>query len=203
VELGTEQGFPRFQWRFSENLFLPMRHRDGGYDYIANRESGLIEAHPRMEYKKVAPYLSRQWVICRWLAPGPESQWRSLFGAWVEYPRNGYYAPTNIALDPDINPWDCTQDGMTVTQGVIGVAREQLEKTYREHYEDGVRAVEAREKASDKVLEDKIGALILPFLSQNHMPGEKDSVSLPTPASRDKWEATFGAAGASEKGEGL
>lgn len=190
VELGREHGHARYQWQFSENCYLPMRDRDGKRDQVADYKTGLIEVRDRFELRKTAPHLNRQWVLCRWMDPGDEAVWKSIFGAFVQYPRNGYYAPTNVELAEGISPWDSSEEGQTLTWYVIHEFKEQEKKTYADHLREGEVIVERREADKERLMEDMILDLRLPF---GHVPGIKgDGVSLPTPGKELEYEAAFG-----------
>lgn len=194
AELGTEHGHQRFKWCFSENLFMPMR-KAGEYDYRAN-EAGIIEAHYAYEMRKMCPQLTRQWVVCRWQAPmqiyeSPitgkqeiryldEQAFKRLYGQHIDYPRNGYYAPTNVELDPDIKPWDTNEQGDSITKHIIGLLREQARKTFADHMQDGEDIIAKREAAADHLLDEKIGD-IAQTLSFLHTPGNANGpVSYPS-----------------------
>ncbi len=188
TELGYEQGKPRYQWRFSENLYMPMRDKDGKYNYIANPATGIIEAQPVFVQRKMTPHLHRQWVMCKWLDPGPEATWREIFGSWVEYPLNGYYAPTNIELDEGISPWD-TNEGKSVTYWFLAVARKDAAKTLEDLKAEGDAIVARQEKRRDDQLDEIIGESLLPF---GIVPGTRSGgVSLPSAASTAAHDRVF------------
>jgi hypothetical protein len=184
AELGSEQGHQRYKWCFSENLYMPLR-KGNEYDYRAN-EAGIIEAHYVYEMRKICPQLTRQWVVCRWQAPmqvlenpltgAPEVRYldedsfKRLYGKHIDYPRNGYYAPTNVELDPDIKPWDTNEQGESLTKHIIGLLRQQAHKTFADHMQDGADIIARREAAYDHMLDEKIGD-IAQTMSFLHTPG--------------------------------
>jgi hypothetical protein len=190
AELGMECGQPRYQWRFSENLYFPMR--DGNkWDYVADESTGIIVAKPVFVLRKMAPLLHRQWVMCLWMNPGTERDWKDNFGAKAEYPRNGYYAPTSIELDEGINPWD-TNEGKSVTYWFLAVARKDAAKSKADLDAEGLAIIEHNERKTDHQMDELIGDCLLPF---GHIPGSRaGGISLPTPDSAANHDAAFEAA---------
>lgn len=182
AEHGHTGGMPNFRWENSEDLLFPRRELDANkqalWEYSANAE-GLILCLPKFKTDKMCPWLHNQWVLCRYMPPPTETVWKDTFGTQVEYPKNGYYANTNISLDRGIAPWDTDGGGISLTSMVSKMAMREREKTYAQHYQDGVDAVEHREKETDRKLEDMILDLRLPFADAPHVPGKKQSVSLP------------------------
>lgn len=193
-ELGYEQGQPRYQWRYSENHHMPFRAFDAnGQPAVTHcvTEGGLIDIQPKYELRKAASYLNRQWVVCKWMDPGSESQWREQFGQHIEYPRNGIYFPSNVYLEEGINPWDTDQDGVTVTHYIIRLIKEQAKKSLADLKAEGEAILANREKANDHRIDEILGDVMLPF---GHEPGTRNSgVSLPSAASAANHDKVFGA----------
>lgn len=170
-ELGrTPFGQPIYRWDYSENLYHWMRA--DGYDYEAE-PSGLLVARPRYERRRLALHLHDQWVICMWEAPMPEDQWRTEHGYKLEWPKQGEYYPTNVDLDPGMEPNE------TFTDVFIGCVKEQRKKRLIDFYEEAERAADARENAGDSELDAFLRDAMPAFV---HVPGKKDHVSIPSVA---------------------
>lgn len=190
IGLGYEQGKPRYQWKHSNECWLAMRDKDNKRDYIADPATGLIQVKAVYVKRNICPTLTNQWVLCKWLDPGPEDSWTNTFGKFVEYPAQGYYAPTNVSLDPGIKPWDRSEEGQSLAQYIIQEFKRQEAKTYADHLREGEEIVARREADKDRQLEDMILDLRLPF---GHVPGSKEGgVSLPTPGREAAYERAFG-----------
>jgi hypothetical protein len=187
TELGYEQGMPRYQWRWSEHLLFPFRVEG---ESVENRSpGGLVILEPKYELRKAANHLFRQWVICKWLDPGPEDQWRAAYGAHMEYPRNGIYFPTNVVLDPDINPCDTNEAGVSITQVIVGMIREQAKKSLADWKKEGEDIIAYKEKLNDHRIDEIVGDVLLPF---GHEPGTRSGgVSLPSAASSVNHDKAF------------
>lgn len=185
IELGFEGGRARYEWKQVEDCWLPRAERDSDgkviYDHVADPETGLIKVQAKIGKQSMCPLLHpKQWVLCRFLAPPTREYWEANFASTVPYPAQGYFAPTNVELDLDIAPWDSHQ-GYTITEHIVGITRTQEKKSLREHYNDGERAVELAEKEKDRLLEDQILDLVLPFPNAPHVPGKKGgAVSVPS-----------------------
>lgn len=173
---GSTGDQPNYKWEFSENLYFPFRKEPPEYDYIANEATGIIEAKPVFELKKMCPFLNRQWVLCRFMAPPTETVWKRTFGTKVEYPAKGYYAPTNVELDPGIGPWDTGPDtSATLTDIVIRMAANDRARSAREWDEQAEEIERRGEKAADEkmntILDD---ATHIPFVDNSpHIPGKR------------------------------
>ncbi len=170
---------PTYRWEFSENLYFPFRKRNSvtgepEREYYANPKTGIIEVHPVFELRKMAPHLRRQWVLCRFIPPPKsESQWVAEFGTKVDYLANGYYANTNVELDPGMSPWDMGTDGATITDMIIKMAANDRAKTIAQWDAEGNEIVDRREREQDKKLDEEIGELLLPFPKSPHVPGRR------------------------------
>lgn len=169
---GYKGGKPNYRWEFSENLYFPHRKEPLEYDYVAN-DAGIIMAQPVFELKKMCPRLNRQWVLCRFMEPCSETAWKNIFGSKVEWPRNGYYAPTNVELDESISPWDTDSAYTSMTDMLIGMITHDRNKSIREWNDEGERIVEYREKDLDRQRSDQIDDLIFPYPNSPHIPGQR------------------------------
>lgn len=184
AELGTaNDGHPKWSWQWSDDLWFLIQEKNVSgepkYDHVANLQSGLIELLPVYIKKPMAPNLHSQWVLCTWMPSPPESEWRAQFGSVVPYIHGGYWAPTNVELAENIEPWT-SHRGETFTTLVINMAKRQRAKTYKDHYDEGVAIVEAHDKEKERLLSDQIDDLRLPFANAPHVPGKRGgSVSVP------------------------
>lgn len=184
-ELGSQENRSSYEWKQARECVLPRAERDQDgkviYDHIANPESGLIEVKARVSNQCMCANLEpTQWVLCIFMPPYcKQSQWEAEFGTSVPYPHNGYFAPTNVELDMGIDPWT-NHAGYTMTEHVIGISREHRKKSYQDHYDEGERALDKVEKDKERIMEDQILDLVLPFANAPHVPGKKGgAVSLP------------------------
>lgn len=169
---GETGGQPNYKWEFSESLYFPMRKEPLEYDYVAN-EAGIIMAQPIYVMKLQAPYLHRQWVLCRFMAPPSETQWKNTYGSKVEYPKSGYYAATNAALDEGIYPWDQSPEGATFTDAAIRIATKDRNKSVAELDAEGEEIISKRERVTEQLREDMLGELLFSFPNSDHIPGKR------------------------------
>ena len=169
---GSTGGKATYKWEFSENLYFPFRDQEAGWDYVANQQTGIIEARPIFRLRKMVPWCDRQWILCRFQAPPSETQWKNQFGDKVEWPRNGYYAPTNVELDPGINPWD-SDGGVTFTDVVIKMGLNDRGKTKQQWDDEGEQIVEKRERDLTQRREDMLDDLLFPYPNSPHIPGKR------------------------------
>lgn len=187
-ELGYESGHQRYKWCYSENLLMPFRVEGDTTQTVS--DGGLVLVQPKYELRKAAKHLFRQWVVCKWIAPGDESDWRQNFGSALDYPRNGIYFPTNVYLDEGVSPWDTDQEGVSITRYVIGLIREQAKKSLADWKAEGEAIIAHRERETDRKLDNEIGDLMLPF---GHVPGSREGgTSLPSKESTANHDAAFG-----------
>lgn len=99
-ELGEQMGRQRFRWMRSTDLVFPVRVGDE----TAQTDSGLFFVRNRYEQQPVLDGPPR-WVLACLQDPGmDEAEWASQFGGQLEYPRSGYYFPTDIVCRPGAEP---------------------------------------------------------------------------------------------------
>jgi hypothetical protein len=175
MEHGSYGAFANYAWKQAGECEFSIW--TGKFDY-RTEPSGLLVPHPVYERRNMCRHLNpKQWVLCRYLAPVTEAQWRATVGLNVEYIPNGYYAPTNVELDLGLTPWDESR-GMTITDAVIEFARLQRDKSRREIIEEGEAALAARERETDKRLDEAIGDSLMAFPNVDHLPGKRgDGIS--------------------------
>lgn len=189
-ELGsTPHGDPLFMWKWADELLRPMP--TGEVDWKANIEGGAVLLPKNvMQLRKVAPWLNRQWVLCRWTPP-PMSRddWYREFGSRYDFPRRGEWVPTNMALPPDIDP-DVLTRGQTFTERMIGLIKQQLNKTFNQLEAEALEAIQKREAEEDAFVEEVAREAVPAFAN---VPGSKEHVSFPSVSSeQDPAPATAG-----------
>lgn len=177
-EHGYTGGKANYIWQLAGDCTFPLH--TGDWTYRADDDTGLIHPAPVYEMKNMCRALDpKQWVLCRYLAPPTETEWKNAVGLSVEYPANGYYAPTNVELDLGINPWDESR-GITVTDAIIAFAKQDRGKTRGQIMREGEEAVAAREAANEKRISDTVDECMFSFPNSPHIPGERGGpVSLP------------------------
>lgn len=141
-ELGRNPfGGGKYEWRYSEDWVRPKRAYAVGadeklipeYDYVANSESGILEAKPKYITERVCLDLQNQWVMSVWMASEDFEEWRLKYGDSLEWPKHGDYWPVShpqgsVCLDSGMVP---TED---ITWEFIRIVRKDREdlKTYEE-----------------------------------------------------------------------
>lgn len=139
-ELGAEEGYPRYQWSWSEDLLMPMVMIDDEgkveYDYfcrcgknvsVHSAECSWTTPKPKWEHRKLCPNQSHQWVLTKWVKPeASRDDWEATFGG-VPYPARGYQVPVGdyekcVALKSGEVPLRAT------TQLVIMAIRDHWER---------------------------------------------------------------------------
>lgn len=171
MELGRNlYGEPKYRWAHSESpeLLHPMRVE--GYDMTAS-PSGLIVAAPKFVMRKKCLTLNNQWVICRWVEPISEDEWRRLYGYSLEWPNRGELAPTNVDMPPGVTPSEndnaraiaaIRQMLDTSVSAQIAALRDQQEKRERD----------TRRRNYEEIREE--------LTTYDHVPGRKGQVSYPS-----------------------
>lgn len=171
VAHGEVRGMPFYRWCWAEDLRYPSRV-EGKWDYRAT-ESGIIQAVPVFQFRQMAPWLSKQYVLCVYLASPTEQEWKSRYGLLIDYPGPGYYAPTNIELDPGINPWDSDTGHVTLTDMVTKMISLERQKTDADYKAEGEDIILRQEKAQESKLSDMIDDLTFAFSNTDHIPGKR------------------------------
>ncbi len=173
--VATGQGHYKWQWSEDPSMLHPMRkmREDGSqvYDFVANLQSGLIEAQPIYELRKMCLTAQDQWVLCHWIESPSEEEWRRLFGYKLEWPRNGQYYPTTVMLDPGVEP--C----IALTQAAIDGVRQHRETSAAEAVRLSEEFIDKRDAKSKADLYDRIRNDLPTY---DHIEGTKDSVSYPS-----------------------
>ncbi len=169
-EHGYTGGRANYAWRLAGELEFPLW--TGRFEYKA-QENGLILPRPVYELRSMCRTLDpKQWVLCRFLSPPTETEWKNTVGLNVEYPPNGYYAPTNVELDLGLNPWD-ENNGKSITDWIILFTKRDRDKTRGQIQREGEAALEAREAATDKRRNEEIDELMFPWPNSPHIPGQR------------------------------
>ncbi len=173
----TALGHGLYKWQWSEHPSMqhPMRkmRADGEvvYDFVADPQSGLINAQPVYELRKMCLTAQDQWVLCHWIDSPSEDEWRRLFGYRLEWPRNGQYYPTTVMLDPGVEP--C----IALTQAAIDGIRQHRSISAAEDTRRAEEALEKRDAASKANLYDRIRNDLPTY---DHIEGTKDAISYPS-----------------------
>lgn len=177
-ELGrNERNEPVYSWMWSEDskLMHPMRV-PGEYDYKAS-PMGIIEALPVYNVRKLCLTANAQWVLVHWIPSPSEDEWRSIFGYWLEWPKGGQYYPTNVALDPGVEPDD------TITQVAIDCIKQTLAKSAAQVERETAEALDRQEAAEKNRTYEEIRDACTTY---DHVPGTKGAVSYPAPETTTK-----------------
>lgn len=170
-ELGRNQyGESKYRWVHSESpeLLHPMRVE--GYDYKAN-EQGLIVAAPKYQLRKKCLLLNDQWVICRWVAPTSEDEWRRLYGYSLEWPSRGELAPTNVDMAPGMVPTEADN------ARAIFCIRQMLDTRVAAQMA-ALKDAEAKKETKRK--QDDYDRIREELTTYDHVPGMKGAVSYPS-----------------------
>ena len=149
-ELGRNiKGEPKYSWRWSEDLFHEMRIPNQ-WEYQGDPRTGLIQAIPVYKKRRMAWHLDKQWVLCLRCDPLAESEWRARFGDRVLWPKNGYYFPLNVELEPGVQP------DMQTTMCAIGLFRDQAKKTRVDLEDEAAKSEEYRERSNRNRIRDQL-----------------------------------------------
>lgn len=186
-ELGSEHGYPRYQWIWCADMNMPMvvidpetgePQRDWICGCGVNRSvhdpacNSLSVPRTKWEMQNIVPMFKDQWVLARWAAPEmSRTNWERCFD--VPYPEHGYWVPVGdlvqcLALHPGETPKRHT------TQIMIDAVREHFSVSARQREKDTQELWEKRDR-------DKREELRLQFIDRFpvHMgrPGEKNDWS--------------------------
>lgn len=161
-------GAPLYKWVNSDHFFHLMRKLD---DFEERRsENGLVLIEPKYVHRKMVE-ADDIWLLAHWHAPESQYSWEMKYGPNLLWPREGFYAPVDVYLEPGTVP------SMAVTEQVIEMVRHNRSKTYADHLADGDRIVERREKRQRDLISDIIDNETSAFCA---VPGSKGHVSFPS-----------------------
>jgi hypothetical protein len=164
----TPFGGPNLKWAFGGDL--KHAYRVPGFDF-KKQASGLVVAEPKYEVGSINPLYAQQWVICRWEAPISEAEWRTAFGSGMEWPREGEYYPTNVALDRGTEPSDAWTDA------VIAAEKKRRAKSLADHQANIERECADGERHARNLRRDIIDDACTAF---GNVPGRKMGTSFPS-----------------------
>lgn len=176
-ELGRNwMGDPVYCWKYSEDFihhfFAPRIDGREGEEYETVHSNGLYIQQRKVLTRKMCPGMTDQWLVAMWSDAGSEEDWNEAFGDRLPWPRRGYYAPTNAALNPSELP------DVAVTLEIIGLIRKDKKKTYADLMEEGESAIAYEEKCKNNRLDDAIADACTAF--GNAKPGSVgNGVSFP------------------------
>lgn len=161
------KGEPYYKWINSNDFFHLMRKLDDFEE--ARSESGLLVLiQPKYVERKMCPDLDNIWMIAHWHPGMSKWEWETKYGGDLLWPRDGYYAPTNIVLGPGEQPSHST------TEQVVYLVKKQAQKTFADHLRDSERIVERRDKhlvdqISDQIDEDTTAFANVPGTRSGHV----------------------------------
>lgn len=148
------------------------------------RLGSLIALEPVYEPRKMMIDEHDTWVLAHWHAPLSQFTWEHQ-NPGLLWPREGYYAPTNILLEAGQRPTP------TDNEKVIALIRKQGEKTMADFVEESNRLEERKEKRYQDCVSDKIDDSVSAFCN---IPGTRSAhVSFPLPGSSQEKESNVSA----------
>lgn len=168
-ELGSApNGMNLFKWERTDKLFA--FERQGSEE--KKTPSGVIYFEPTWTKYAWAEHHGVRWVLCSWRAVDRD-QWYLEMGHSWPWPSQGEYQMVGSGMLPKGEEPD-----ERVTRFAIAKVKENLPKTFKQHREELLAEVEAKQKPINAKIEGEIEETFFPF---NQIPGTKGSASLPTP----------------------
>lgn len=169
-DLGSNvYGEPHFKWCYSEDLFWPayktgnLTRRKIRVPLLGSDESAEVETDiPEPEYKRdrMSHSLSKQWVVCKWIAPENLAWWQSEFPG-ADWPYRGYYFATNASLPQGQLP--TSED----TDELIRCVKKQRELTFAgtlaRMEADRERGEKAQQSELDSMIRNEFTAFMNPY----------------------------------------
>jgi predicted ATPase len=131
----------------------------------------VIEA--QMSYRAIpwADLMGARWCVVKWEHRDQET-WRTAYGNSLPWPKHGEY----VAISSSLMPIGAEPDEYDHQQLLYRLSR-HLGMTRAEHIAAPHAIIAAQDKERRRVIHDMVQDATLPF---NHIPGAKDSVSVPT-----------------------
>lgn len=145
----------QYAWKWAPALTHPMRiavSRD-----IRQHESGLWMAIDEPIYEQVRQYPDDCWVLAKWVEPGSPHEWFARYGTELEYPVNGMYLVTDIALPPGEEPSEAW------TVAAIGAIVEQRVRNYHDFLALSQRKVEATQRRAQSQVNDLVDSVCMEY----------------------------------------
>lgn len=172
AELGRNpHGGGLYEWHRANTLLRPVLTGHMAIDPAPGSLLSTVE--PVYEARPMMPELGSRWALCLWNDAGSAQDWHRQFGNRTEWPKRGYYAPTNAVLNEGEEP------NLDTTIAVIGMVRNDRARTMADLMADGDAIVERQERADYTWRDDAIGGCLPAF--GNWKPGARcGGVSLPT-----------------------
>lgn len=162
-------GEPLYKWQYSETFLHHYLSETEWEDAFIN---GLWVRQRKVMERKMCPSLNDQWLVAMWSDAGSQDSWNDAFGDRLPWPRRGYYAPTNVALNPSELP------DLSVTQEIIGLIRRQRSKTYADYMRESESSLEQTERSQLSTLDSRVQDACTAF--GNAKPGSRSGgVSFP------------------------
>ncbi len=147
--LGSEEGHPRYQWAFSNDLMMPMIVLDEQshiiYDYHCacgvnitvhtDERCNWTVRRARWEMRNLAFGMKDVWVMTKWKAPEVEQAvWEEHYGS-VPYPQGGYFVPVSAKQHCLYIPGG-SEPFRETSEMVVQAIRKHFKKTAKEHARD-------------------------------------------------------------------
>lgn len=166
-ELGRNpHGLGVYEWRYSEDWVRTKRSfsvQDGQlvpeFDYVANPETGILEAKPKYVLEKVCVTLQNQWLMSIWLPSEDFSEWRAKYGDALEWPKHGDYWPVShptgvVCLEQGLTPTrDITWEFIYQAKKDRGLTDAEFEENY-----------DKKTKSKDDAMSDRMMGTIMDVL---------------------------------------
>lgn len=166
-EMGRNpHGLGIYEWKYSEDWIRTKRSYSiqddqliPEFEYKANRDDGIIEAHPKYVREKVCVTLQNQWLMSIWLPSEDFAEWRAKYGDSLEWPKQGEYWPVShptgvVCLDPNMAPTsDITWEFIYQAKKDRGLSDADFESDY-----------DKKTKAKDDAMSDRLMGTIMNVL---------------------------------------
>lgn len=142
-----------YEWRFSETWMHDFLDPNPNLVTVERGEEEIpVVVDDRQAFRrKMCPERYHQWVLAMWSPPpATESEWVDAYRGTLPWPSSGYYAPTNVHLDPFVVP---TKD---VTMEVIGMIRKERTKTRQDYMDEAQEHLDREEQAESSRLDSMV-----------------------------------------------
>lgn len=157
--LHVDLGNPPYSWQWSEDLTLLMQNIHDPWNYVGNRETGIVELAPQYTERRIcAPTVIDRWVICHHRTCDLAS-WERQFGRSMPWPENGKWMPCDDGDNYIALPFGAIPD-QTYTDIVIRRVREHRDVSDADALASMVKRMDRHEKiAAEKrrnIVEDEV-----------------------------------------------
>lgn len=154
-----------YKWMYSEHWMHLMKT---GTQEV---QHGIIIAlEPRFEPRKMLIDVEDTWALAHWHPPCPQFQWECE-NPRLLWPREGYYAPTNIMCAPGQRPEQSDNDKVVI------LIKQQAAKSMADLIAEGEALVARKDKRHADYVSDSIDNHVSAFCN---IPGTRSAhVSFP------------------------